>query len=66
MREQFCGAAVLGETLSTQELQALKAEDDTAYVTLNGQQIQIEQADFTGTNGNDNITGTSEMILFRV
>jgi Ca2+-binding RTX toxin-like protein len=50
---------VLGETLSTQELQALKAEDDTAYVTLNGQQIQIEQANFTGTNGNDNITGTA-------
>jgi Ca2+-binding RTX toxin-like protein len=50
---------VLGETLSTQELQALKAEDDTAYITLNGQQIQIEQQNFTGTNGNDNITGTS-------
>ncbi|NCR02253.1 MAG: calcium-binding protein, partial [Microcystis aeruginosa L211-101] len=50
---------VMGETLSTQELQALKAEDDTAYITLNGQQIQIEQQNFTGTNGNDNITGTS-------
>ncbi len=48
-----------GESLSTQQLQALKAEDDTAYVTLNGQQIQIEQANFTGTNGDDNITGTS-------
>ena len=51
---------VMGETLSTQELQALKAEDDTAYVTLNGQQIQIEQQNFTGTNGNDNITGTAD------
>ena len=49
-----------GESLSTQQLQALKAEDDTAYVTLNGQQIQIEQQNFTGTNGNDNITGTAD------
>ncbi|NCR11264.1 MAG: calcium-binding protein, partial [Microcystis aeruginosa LG13-11] len=50
---------VMGETLSTQELQVLKAEDDTAYVTLNGQQIQIEQQNFTGTNENDTITGTA-------
>ncbi|NCS46401.1 MAG: calcium-binding protein [Microcystis aeruginosa BS11-05] len=28
-------------------------------MTLNGQLIQIEQQNFTGTNGNDNITGTS-------
>jgi hypothetical protein len=53
-------ALVRGESLSSQQLQALKAEDDTAYITLNGQQIQIEQQNFTGTNGNDTINGSSD------
>ncbi|GBE72973.1 hypothetical protein myaer87_02000 [Microcystis aeruginosa NIES-87] len=53
-------ALVRGESLSSQQLQALKAEDDTAYITLNGQLIQIEQQNFTGTNGNDTINGSSD------
>ena len=50
---------ILGETFSTQVLQALKAEDDTAFFTWNGKLIRIEQQDFIGTNENDNIVGTS-------
>lgn len=33
---------VWGETLSGQQLQSLKAEDDTATITLNGREIQVE------------------------
>jgi RHS repeat-associated protein len=36
-------ALVRGETLSAQELAALRAEDDTATVTLDGQVVEIEQ-----------------------
>ncbi|MEI3652169.1 MAG: sodium:calcium exchanger, partial [Dolichospermum lemmermannii FEM_B0920] len=50
---------VQGYSLDTQTLQALKAEDDHATITVNGQVIQVEQQDFTGTNGNETITGTS-------
>ncbi|MFN9172062.1 MAG: beta strand repeat-containing protein, partial [Dolichospermum sp.] len=52
-------ALVQGYSLDTQTLQALKAEDDHATITVNGQNIQVEQQNFTGTNGNDTITGTS-------
>ncbi|GBD53519.1 hypothetical protein NIES298_40660 [Microcystis aeruginosa NIES-298] len=48
------------ESLSNEELGLLKAEDDTAYVTLHGQEIEIEQQNFTGTNGNDTINGSSD------
>ena len=48
-------ALVCGESLSEQELQRLRAEDDFATITLDGQTIQIEQATFTGTNGNDTL-----------
>ncbi|MFM6225061.1 MAG: hypothetical protein ACKPDM_32715, partial [Dolichospermum sp.] len=50
---------VQGYSLDTTTLQALKAEDDHATITVNGQNIQVEQQNFTGTNGNDTITGTS-------
>ncbi|MFN5895779.1 MAG: hypothetical protein ACK45Z_24590, partial [Dolichospermum sp.] len=52
-------ALVQGYSLDTQTLQALKAEDDHATITVNGQNIQVEEQNFTGTNGNDTITGTS-------
>ncbi|MFM6871762.1 MAG: hypothetical protein ACKPKQ_17525, partial [Dolichospermum sp.] len=52
-------ALVQGNSLDTTTLQALKAEDDHATITVNGQNIQVEQQNFTGTNGNDTITGTS-------
>ena len=52
-------ALVAGESLDAQILQALKAEDDHAVINLNGQAVLVEQANLTGTNGNDTITGTS-------
>ena len=52
-------ALVQGNSLDTTTLQALKAEDDHATITVNGQNIQVEQQNFTGTNRNDTITGTS-------
>jgi Ca2+-binding RTX toxin-like protein len=52
-------ALVQGESLDSGTLQALKAEDDHATITVNGEVIQVEQQNFTGTNGNDTITGTS-------
>jgi Ca2+-binding RTX toxin-like protein len=53
-------ALVQGYSLDTRTLQALKAEDDHATITVNGQFIQVEQQNFnfTGTNGNDTITGS--------
>ncbi len=46
-------ALARGVQLDESTLQALKAEDDTATITLDGQVIQIEQQDFTVnlTNG---------------
>jgi Ca2+-binding RTX toxin-like protein len=51
-------ALVRGETLTERELAALRAEDDSATVTLDGQVVQIEQATFNGTSGNDFVEGT--------
>ncbi len=50
---------VQGNILDVATLDALRAENDQATIIINGEIIQVEQADFTGTNGNDNITGTS-------
>ncbi|MDD1458235.1 hypothetical protein MEN95_25675, partial [Dolichospermum sp. ST_sed7] len=50
---------VQGYSLDIQTLQALKAEDDHGTITVNGEVIQVEQQNFTGTNGNDTITGSS-------
>jgi Ca2+-binding RTX toxin-like protein len=52
-------AALVQGSLSAQELQLLKAEDDRAVVILDGQSIAIEQQNFTGTAGDDTIVGTS-------
>jgi Ca2+-binding RTX toxin-like protein len=40
-------------------LDALRAENDQTTIIVNGEIIQVEQANLTGTNGNDTITGTS-------
>ncbi|REJ51738.1 MAG: hemolysin, partial [Microcystis aeruginosa TA09] len=50
---------VQGNSLDVATLEALRAENDQTTIIVNGESIQVEQADFTGTNGNDNITGTS-------
>ncbi len=51
---------VQGNSLDVATLDALRAENDQTTIIVNGEIIQVEQADFTGTNGNDNITGTSD------
>lgn len=38
--------------LSESELTRIQTENDITYITLNGQKIQIEQANFTGTHSN--------------
>ncbi|HEY9665568.1 MAG TPA: calcium-binding protein, partial [Coleofasciculaceae cyanobacterium] len=48
-------ALVRGKNLSEQELQQLRDEDDSATIVLDGQILVIEQANFTGTNGNDTL-----------
>jgi Ca2+-binding RTX toxin-like protein len=50
---------VQGNSLDVATLEALREENDQTTIIVNGEIIQVEQADFTGTNGNDNITGTS-------
>ncbi len=50
---------VQGNSLDVATLEALRAENDQKTIIVNGEIIQVEQANFTGTNGNDNITGTS-------
>ncbi|MFM6100262.1 MAG: hypothetical protein ACKPCG_19310 [Dolichospermum sp.] len=51
---------VRGNSLDVATLDALRAENDQTTIIVNGEIIQVEQANFTGTNGNDNITGTSD------
>jgi hypothetical protein len=50
---------VQGNSLDVATLEALREENDQTTIIVNGEIIQVEQANFTGTNGNDNITGTS-------
>ncbi|WP_158269563.1 Calx-beta domain-containing protein, partial [Microcystis sp. 0824] len=50
---------VQGNSLDVATLDALRAENDQTTIIVNGESIQVEQANFTGTNGNDTITGTS-------
>ncbi|MBD2601468.1 Calx-beta domain-containing protein [Microcystis viridis] len=51
---------VQGNSLDVATLDALRGENDQTTIIVNGEIIQVEQANFTGTNGNDNITGTSD------
>jgi len=51
---------VQGNSLDVATLDALRAENDQTTIIVNGEIIEVEQANFTGTNGNDNITGTSD------
>ncbi|MBD2491991.1 calcium-binding protein, partial [Aulosira sp. FACHB-615] len=52
-------ALVQGESFANEALAQLKAEDDSAVITIDGQAIAVEQQNFTGTNGNNTIIGTS-------
>ncbi|MFM6079331.1 MAG: hypothetical protein ACKPCI_12610, partial [Dolichospermum sp.] len=50
---------VQGNSLDVATLDALRAENDQTTIIINGEIIQVEQSNFTGTNGDDSITGTS-------
>ncbi len=50
-------ALVMNKHLTESDLQALKAEDDIAWIELDGQLIEIEQATYTGTAGADSLNG---------
>ncbi|BAB78385.1 hypothetical protein ACN23B_28515 (plasmid) [Anabaena sp. FACHB-709] len=52
-------ALVQGKSFGNEALARLKAEDDSAVITIYGQVIAVEQQNFTGTNGNNTIIGTS-------
>lgn len=45
--------------MSPTQLASLKAENDRAVITVDGQKLNVEQANFTGTNGDDTINGTA-------
>lgn len=47
---EIFSALVRGQTLSDNQLKSLRAENDTAIVTLDGQVVQIEQADENNSN----------------
>jgi hypothetical protein len=51
-------ALVRGESLSEEGLARLKAEDDRAFISLNGEVIQVEQQNFAVTNTNDSGVGS--------
>ncbi|MFM6610157.1 MAG: hypothetical protein ACKPJQ_12125, partial [Dolichospermum sp.] len=42
---------VQGNSLDVATLDALRAENDQTTIIVNGESIQVEQANFTGTNG---------------
>ncbi|MBD2515623.1 hypothetical protein H6G93_11470 [Nostoc sp. FACHB-973] len=48
---------VQGKSINQQELAVLRAEDDTATVTVDGQVVQIEQNIYNGGAGDDTING---------
>jgi Ca2+-binding RTX toxin-like protein len=52
-------ALVQGSTLSANEIISLQAEDDHALITVNGQQLLVEQNNVTGGSGNDTLTGVT-------
>ena len=50
-------ALVQGESLDLETLQVLRSEDDRGAIMVNGEVIQVEKQEFTGTNGNDSLNG---------
>ncbi|HEY9692138.1 MAG TPA: calcium-binding protein [Oculatellaceae cyanobacterium] len=58
-------ALVQGKILTEKELELLKEEDDTATIILDGQIIEIEQANLNGTDGDDTLNGTTSADVFQ-
>jgi Ca2+-binding RTX toxin-like protein len=48
---------VQGNALSANDIISLQTEDDHALITVNGQQLLVEQNNVTGGTGNDTLTG---------
>ncbi|BFM40074.1 Calx-beta domain-containing protein [Synechocystis sp. LKSZ1] len=57
--EYFANVA-LNQDLSELNLRRLQAENDLIFMVIEGQNLLVEQANFTGTNGNNTILGTAE------
>jgi Ca2+-binding RTX toxin-like protein len=56
---------VRGHSLSATEISNLQAEDDRALVTIDGQQIWIEQANIDGNDSDNNLDGTASADTIR-
>jgi Ca2+-binding RTX toxin-like protein len=52
-------ALVQGQNLSASEIISLQSEDDRALVTIDGQQLWVEQDNVPGTAGNDTLVGAT-------
>jgi Ca2+-binding RTX toxin-like protein len=52
-------AFALGDNLSAAEILSLQAEDDHAFIKLNGQLLLIEQATLIGNDSNNLVNGTA-------
>jgi hypothetical protein len=48
-----------GQGLSAETLAGLRTQDDHAAIVVDGLAVAVERQDFTGTNGNDTLVGTS-------
>jgi Ca2+-binding RTX toxin-like protein len=49
---------VTGRVLAAETLAGLKNQDDHTVISVNGQSVEVEQQDFTGTAGDDTLRGT--------
>jgi Ca2+-binding RTX toxin-like protein len=58
-------AVVRGAKLTAVEIDQMKAENDFAYITIDGQRILVEQANLVGTYANNVITGTVDGDVIR-
>ena len=48
-----------GQILSPEILAGLRATEDRAVITVDGQAVEVEQQDFNGDSGNNTLIGTS-------
>jgi Ca2+-binding RTX toxin-like protein len=56
---ELFSALVWHRDLSPAQLSRIQQEDDSKTIFVDGQFVSVEQADFPGTSGNDNLTGTN-------
>ncbi len=56
---ELFSALLWNRDLSPAQLNRIQQEDDSKTIFVDGQFVSVEQANFPGTTGNDNLTGTS-------